>query len=75
MYENETDLKKLVYNLDGLFRISIKRKEEWSFRVALVINSKDRKQFAIAREIALRFLRGLHEMNVAISKQPKRFIG
>lgn len=75
LYDNETDLKKLIYNLNGLFRISIKRKEDWGFRIALVIDSKDRKQFAIAREIALRFLRGVHEMNVAISKQPKRFIG
>ena len=75
LYENEPDLKKLMYNLSGLFRISIKRKEEWGFRIALVIDPKDKKQFAIAREIALRMLRGLHEMNVAISKQPKRFIG
>lgn len=75
LYENESDLKKLLYNLNGLFRVSVKRKEEWGFRIALVIDPKDKKQFAIAREIALRMLRGLHEMNVAISKQPKRYIG
>ena len=75
LYENEPDLKKLMYNLSGLFRVSIKRKEDWTFRIALVINPKDKKQFAIARETALRFLRGLHNMNIAISKQPKRFIG
>jgi len=75
LYENEPDLKKFMYNLNGLFRVSIKRKEEWGLRVALVIDPKDKQQFAIAREIALRMLRGIHEINVAISKQPKRFIG
>ena len=75
LYDNEPDLKKLMYNLKGLFRVSVKRKEEWGFRLAFVLDTKDKQQFAIAREISLRMLRGIHEMNVAISKQPKRFIG
>jgi hypothetical protein len=75
LYDNEPDLKKLLFNLNGLYRVSIKRKEDWGFRIALVIHTKDKKQFAIAREIALRILRGLNEINVAISKQPKRYIG
>lgn len=75
LYDNEPDLKKLLYNLKGLYRVSIKRKEDWGLRIALVIDPKDKKQFAIARESALRILRGLHDMNVAISQQPKRYIG
>ncbi len=75
LYDNETHLQKYIYNLKGLYRISIKRKEEWGFRIALVMDSKDKTQFYLAREITLKILRGLHEINVAISKQPKRYLG
>ena len=75
LYNSQPDLKKYIYNLKGLYRISVKRKEEWCFRIALVIDKKDDKQFLIAREIALKMIKGLSDTNRAIIKQPKRLIG
>ena len=74
LYDQQPDIKKYIYNLNGIFRVSVKRKTEWGFRVALVIDKKDDKQFLLAREIALRMIKGISDTNKAIMKQPKRFL-
>jgi hypothetical protein len=75
LYDQNPELKKYIYNLKGLFRISVKRKTEWGFRLAIIIDKKDDKQFLLAREITLKMIKGLSDTNKAIIKQPKRLIG
>ena len=68
----EPDLKKLMYNLPGLYRVSLKRKEQWGFRLAVRIR-KD-IDYRIMRETTIRFVRGLSAVNQAIIKKPNRFL-
>lgn len=75
LYDQQPDLKKYIYNLKGLFRVSIKSKVEWGFRIALIIDKKDKNQFVYAKKIALDFLKGLSDTGSAIQKKPKRLIG
>ncbi|MHA2364880.1 MAG: hypothetical protein ACXAC7_13070 [Candidatus Hodarchaeales archaeon] len=72
IYQKEPKLKALIYNMPGLFRISLKRKEDWGFRLAIRLQKE--MNFRIAREITLRFMRGLSLTNQAIIKKPKRFL-
>ena len=72
LYQKEPDLKKLVYNLPGLYRLSLKRKEDWGFRFAVRIQKE--MDYRIIRETTLRFMRGLTDLNQAIVKKPKRFL-
>ena len=72
LYQKEPDLKKLIYNLPGLYRLSLKRKEDWGFRLAIRINKE--MDYRIMRETTLRFMRGLSQVNQGIIKQPKRFL-
>lgn len=75
LYGKEPDIKRFVYNLPGLFRLSVKRKEAWGYRLAMRIGKKEQKnQLPLAREITLRFMRGVALTNQAIQKTPKRFL-
>jgi len=72
IYQKEPDLKKLIYNLPGFYRLSLKRKEEWGFRLAVRIQKE--MDYRIIREVTLRIMRGLSDLNQAIIKKPKRFL-
>ncbi|MFW9930484.1 MAG: hypothetical protein ACFFD1_13905, partial [Candidatus Thorarchaeota archaeon] len=72
LYSKDGYLKKLIYNLPGLHRISVKRKEDYTFRLVVQI-TKD-FDMKIVKHLTLRFLRSISTVNHAIVKQPKRFL-
>ncbi|MHA1990054.1 MAG: hypothetical protein ACW981_03485 [Candidatus Hodarchaeales archaeon] len=72
LYSKDNYVKKIVYNLPGLHRISVKRKEEYTFR--LVIQITKEFDMKLVKHLTTRFLKSLNEANQAILKQPKRFL-
>lgn len=72
LYSRDAVIKKIIYNLPGLHRISVKRKEDYSFR--LVIQITKEFDMKLVKHLTTRFLKSLNEANQAILKQPKRFL-
>ncbi len=72
LYQTDPLIKKLIFNISGLHRISIKRKEDYTFRLVIKI-SKD-FDVKLVKHLATRLLKALSETNQTIIKNPKRFL-
>ena len=72
LYQNDPLIRKLIYNLPGLHRLSVKSKEDYTLRVVCLLG-KD-SDLKMLKSLVLRYLRALSETNQVIIKQPKRFL-
>lgn len=72
LYQSDPLIKKLIFNISGLHRISIKRKEDYSFRLVIQI-SKD-FDMKLVKHLVTRNLKALSATNQTIIKNPKRFL-
>lgn len=72
LYAKDPNIKKIIFNLPGLHRLSVKRKEDYTFRLVIQI-SKD-FDMKLVKHLFTRFLSSLSDTNHAIVKQPKRFL-
>lgn len=72
MYKNNPLIKKLIYNLPGLHRLSVRRKEDYTFRLVVKI-TKD-FDMKLIKLLVLNLCKALSDTNQAIIKNPKRLL-
>lgn len=72
LYNGDPLIKKLMYNLPGLHRVSIKRNEEFSVRIVVQITKKFDAN--LYKQLFLRLMKAVSDTNSKIKQEPKRLL-
>ena len=72
LYNDDPLIKKLMYNLPGLHRVSVKRNEDYSVRIVVQIT----KSFdaSLCKQLFLRLMKAVSDTNIKIKQEPKRLL-